>query len=176
MTPVIKCSFLNRLTWDLLVILLPMSIANAHHPGEHDPVRVWPQVDVIGPLGNKLPASHRRQFNRPSYFAGKIAHAIVPSSQEAMAWHRAEHMGLYRNTGLRGHLKGTYCPPQRIEQHFFYPKPWEVLTTGPRRPSNVSKSNPEAINIDRQSEPEEDLRAPITIELIDAGELTETDR
>jgi len=97
-------------------------IASAHHPDKEN----WPvhqRIDVIGPVGNRLPPSHRRVYNRPTYVGGKIAYWIAPTSQEAMAWHRAEHSGAYK-------------PPKkcmRLEQHYFYPKPWEVLQVGPRR-------------------------------------------
>ncbi|MCM2374015.1 hypothetical protein [Aporhodopirellula aestuarii] len=92
-----------------------------------------PRVDVIGPVGNRLPESYRRQYNRPTYLGGKLAAKIEPSSQEAMAFHRAEELGLYDNNGIKGALAGKHCAPQRVEQHYFYPKPWEVLTVGPRR-------------------------------------------
>ena len=41
--------------------------------------------------------SYRRRYNRPKYLGGKIAYHIAPSSQEAMAWHEAEHLGAYKN-------------------------------------------------------------------------------
>jgi len=91
------------------------------------------RVDVIGPIGNRLPPSYRRQYNRPSYLGGKIAAKIEPSSQEAMAFHRADELGLYDNNGIKGWMSSKNCPPRRVEQHYFYPKPWEVLTVGPRR-------------------------------------------
>ncbi|MFG0290474.1 MAG: hypothetical protein ACF8CQ_20010 [Rhodopirellula sp. JB044] len=91
------------------------------------------RVDVIGPLGNRLPESYRRKYNRPTYIGGKIASKIEPSSQEAIAFQRAEELGLYDNNGVKGALHGKHCPPQRVEQHYFYPKPWEVLAVGPRK-------------------------------------------
>lgn len=91
------------------------------------------RIDVIGPIGNRLPPSYRRKYNRPTYLGGKIAAKIEPSSQEAMAFHRAEELGLYDNNGIKGALSCQHCPPQRVEQHYFYPKPWEVLAVGPRR-------------------------------------------
>lgn len=91
----------------------------AHHP---DRARkpVYPRCDLIGPLGNRLPPGYRRVYNRPSYWEGKIAYCIAPSSQEAMAWHDAAHRNAYKN----------HRP--RIEMHYFYPKPWEVLPIGAR--------------------------------------------
>lgn len=91
------------------------------------------RIDVIGPIGNRLPESYRRQYNRPTYLGGKLAAKIEPSSQEAMAFHRAEELGLYDNNGVKGALAGKHCPPKRVEQHYFYPKPWEVLAVGPRK-------------------------------------------
>ncbi len=96
--------------------------AAGHHPDTRNlPIRQ--PIDLIGPVGNRLPPGHRRVYNRPSYVGGKLAYWIAPSSQEAMAWHRAVHAGAYRKP--KKHL--------RLEQHFFYAKPWEVLQVGPRR-------------------------------------------
>ncbi len=104
----------------LLVVLA--SSAFAHHPDrEHQ--RVHQRYDLIGPLGTRLPMSYRRRYNRPTYIGGKIAYWIAPSSQEAMAWHDATHRCFYKN----------HRP--RIEKHFFYPKPWEVLRIGARVPT-----------------------------------------
>ena len=101
-----------------------ISTSSAHHPNrECETVR--PRIDVIGPLGNKLRPSYRRELNRPRFLGGKIAYMIAPTSQEAMAWHRAEHRGDYaKNAG-------------RHEPHYMYPKPWEALKIGPRRSSRV---------------------------------------
>jgi hypothetical protein len=93
----------------------------AHHP-DRENQRVHRRIDLIGPLGTRLPPSYRRVYNRPSYLAGKIAYCIAPSSQEAMAWHDAQHRNLYKN----------HRP--RIEVHYFYPKPWESLQMGARSP------------------------------------------
>ncbi|EMI56545.1 hypothetical protein [Rhodopirellula sallentina] len=102
------------------------------------------RVDVIGPLGNRLPESYRRKYNRPTYIGGKIASKVEPSSQEAIAFQRAEELGLYDNNGVKGALNGKHCPPQRVEQHYFYPKPWEVLAVGPRKtPMRNDRSNSE---------------------------------
>ncbi|PHQ36812.1 hypothetical protein [Rhodopirellula bahusiensis] len=91
------------------------------------------RIDVIGPVGSRMPESYRRQYNRPTYMGGKTAAFIAPSSQEARAWQRADALGLYDNNGIKGAVHGKHCPPERVEQHYFYPKPWEVLTVGPRR-------------------------------------------
>lgn len=93
---------------------------------------VTPRVDVIGPIGNRLPPSHRRKHKRPTYLGGKMADVIAPSSQEAMAWRRGVALGWYKHSGITSVLTHQRQPPQRYEQHFFYPKPWEALKTGPR--------------------------------------------
>lgn len=123
--------------------------ANAAWPWEGP----WPwsshegsrRIDVIGPIGNRLPPSYRRQYNRPTYVGGKIAAKIAPSSQEAMAFHRAEEFGLYDDNGIKGALSCQHQPPQRVVQLYFYPKPWEALTVGPRRdvhaPARVDESS-----------------------------------
>lgn len=107
--------------WSCLLLVVSVSTTLlAHHPNK-ECQDVHPRIDVIGPLGNRLPPSYRRRFNRPRYVGGKIAYYIAPSSQEAMAWHEAAHLGAY----------SKHRP--RIEKHYFYPKPWEALQIGPRR-------------------------------------------
>ena len=64
---------------------------------------------------------YRLRYNRPTYHGGKIAYHISPTSQEAMAWE--ENLE-------RGYYDGHHCPP--LVKGYFYPKPWEVLNTGPR--------------------------------------------
>ena len=111
----------------------------AHHPDRKcDPVT--PRIDLIPPLGNNLKPGHRRKYNRPSYWEGKIAYKIAPSSQEAMAWHRAVHAGAYEDP--------KKC--LRLEQHYFYPKPWQTLRVGPR-PSTMMAAT-ELEPIDRSTE------------------------
>ncbi|WP_158222756.1 hypothetical protein [Rhodopirellula sp. MGV] len=100
--------------------------ADAHHPDRENQT-VHQRVDLIGPVGNRLPAGYRRTYNRPTYIGGKVAYYIAPSSQEAMAWHRAEHRGLYNEP----------CRDKRVTDLYFYPKPWEALLTGPRRQTDA---------------------------------------
>lgn len=127
--------------WAIFAVLVATSSVEAGSPWYVPWEGPWPwsrfegsrRIDVIGPIGNRLPPSYRRQYNRPTYIGGKIAAKIAPSSQEAMAFHRAEELGLYDNNGVKGALAGKHCPPQRVEQHYFYPKPWEALAIGPRR-------------------------------------------
>ena len=112
---------MTRLILPLLVLSagVTVTVAQAHHPDRaKQPVR--PRIDCIGPIGNNLPPSYRRVYNRPTNLGGKIAYWIAPTSQEAMAWHRAKHRGAYAR-----HLP-------RQEQYYFYPKPWESLQIGPR--------------------------------------------
>ena len=111
--------------WLLLPLLTVFltTVLCAHHP-DRESHRVHPYYDLIGPLGSHLPPSHRRKYNRPSNIGGKIAYYIAPSSQEAMAWHKAQHRGYYKN----------HRP--RMVTHFFYPKPWEAMKVGPRIPTS----------------------------------------
>jgi hypothetical protein len=106
----------------LTLLLGFVATVRAHHP-DRENQRVHPRIDLIGPLGTRLPPSYRRVYNRPTSIGGKIAYYIAPSSQEAMAWHNATHRGYYRD----------HRP--RIEMHYFYPKPWEALKIGARRPT-----------------------------------------
>ena len=110
------------------------SIALAHNPDKENQ-KVHPQIEVIPPLGNALPISHRRKYNRPSNWMGRIAYYIAPSSQEAMAWHNSTHRGYYKNKS------------PRMVTHYFYPKPWEGLRIGPRRPTTEENSNPTTFDV-----------------------------
>lgn len=117
---------MRALTLSLVLLGLACPAA-AHHPNrESQPVS--PRIEVIPPLGNNLPPSYRRRYNRPRHIGGKIAYWIAPSSQEAMAWHDAQHMNAYRDH--RG----------RIVRHYFYPKPWEALAAGSRNANDAGKS------------------------------------
>ncbi len=91
----------------------------AHHPDKEN-YPVHPRIDLIGPLGNLLPPSYRRRYNRPSNIAGKISYYIAPSSLEAMSWHASKHRNAYKD----------HKP--RTVMHYFYPKPWEAIKIGPR--------------------------------------------
>lgn len=161
--------------WAVLAVLVTSSTVQAGSPWYVPWEGPWPwsrfegsrRIDVIGPLGNRLPESYRRKYNRPSYIGGKIAAKIAPSSQEAMSFHRSEELGLYDNNGIRGAVACKHCPPQRVEQHYFYPKPWEVLTVGPRRdrisPSERNRE-PEPM---RELEPGQEFEPPGFRELLE---------
>ncbi|MGB0598990.1 MAG: hypothetical protein ACPGLY_20075 [Rubripirellula sp.] len=110
------------------------SITLAHHPDKENQ-KVHPRIEVIPPLGHALPMSHRRKYNRPSNWMGKIAYHIAPSSQEAMAWHNATHRGYYKNKS------------PRMVTHYFYPKPWEGLRIGPRRPTTEENKHPTTLDV-----------------------------
>ena len=91
----------------------------AHHPDKEN-YPVHPRIDLIGPLGNWLPPSYRRRYNRPSNIAGKVSYSIAPSSLEAMSWHASKHRNAYKD----------HKP--RTVMHYFYPKPWDAIKIGPR--------------------------------------------
>ena len=114
-----------RLLVAILLIGCVFESVQAHHPERRGKVPTLNR-DLIGPIGNRLKASYRRIYNRPTYVGGKLAYWFVPTSQEAMAWHRAEHRGAY-----------DMKVKARIEPHYFYPKPWETLRVGPRLASNL---------------------------------------
>lgn len=104
-------------------------VAAAHHP-DHRARPVAQPIDLIGPLGNRLPMSYRRRYNRPTYAGGKLAYHLAPSSQEAMRWHEAEHRGYYRGD-----------VPRMID-HYFYPRPWEMIPVGPRPAPQQGEDSP----------------------------------
>ncbi len=128
-----------------IVLLAAASVLPAQHPDRRNqPVRQ--PIDLIGPLGNRLPPSYRRTYNRPTYIGGKIAYWIAPSSQEAMAWQAAYRSGAYRE----------HAP--RLERHFFFPKPWEALQVGPRDssqsgPADSGETPTPAEELPRQQDP-----------------------
>ncbi|TWU41826.1 hypothetical protein [Novipirellula artificiosorum] len=145
---------MSRFTFLIVASCLTTS-ALAHHP-DRECQPVYPRVDVIGPLGNCLPESYRRKYNRPTYLGGKIAYKIAPTSQEAMAWHRAEHHGAYDN------------PHGRCVSQYFYPKPWEALRVGARASKNAEQDDesPRPALGDRQDDSGE-----IDADLVDGEDL-----
>ncbi|MGB7328793.1 MAG: hypothetical protein WBD31_28200 [Rubripirellula sp.] len=122
--------------------------AQAHHPDrENQPL--GPRIDVIGPIGNRLPASYRRTYNRPTNIGGWIAYKIAPSSQEAMAWHAATHQNAYK------------CDRPRLESHYFYPKPYEALRTGPRpKPDSDTDDDAKAAKVRDSKKPGDEADEP----------------
>lgn len=118
---------LSILALALAVAGLPSSIVQAQFPNWRA-VPVRQNLDLIPPLGNHLPPSYAARYNRPSWLTGRIAYTIEPSSQEAMAWQRAQERGYYK----------TKAP--RMETHYLYPKPWEVLAVGARPRTDAQTS------------------------------------
>lgn len=116
----------------VIAVVLSGETVSAQFPNwKAIPVR--PRIDVIPPLGNHLPYSYRARMNRPTYFGGRIAYTIEPSSQEAMAWQRAWERGYYAD----------HAP--RMETHYIFPKPWEVLGVGakPKRGDDAASVYPQ---------------------------------
>jgi hypothetical protein len=101
-----------------LIACLSSTLFADHPDKENYPVH--PRIDLIGPLGNWLPPSYRRRYNRPSNIAGKISYYIAPSSLEAMSWHASKHRNAYKD----------HKP--RTVMHYFYPKPWDAIQIGSR--------------------------------------------
>lgn len=155
-----KCAVPPALSCSAAVLALLAFIlsgfAAAHHP-DWENQRVTPYIDLIGPMGNRLPPGYRRKYNRPTYLGGKVMYWIAPSSQEAMAWHHASHSGAYQHDKKH----------QRYERHYFYPKPWEMLKIGARRSkmqqSESTDSYPDGMIEDLETEPLESIeRDPST--------------
>lgn len=75
---------------------------------------------------------YRARYNRPTYHVGKsLYYVISPTSLEAMSWKENLDAGRY---------DGHHCPP--MWKSYFYPKPWEVLNTGPRPNYTVVSTSP----------------------------------
>lgn len=138
MRPQIVMALLAAGCWHLA---LPTQNASAQFPYWRN-VPVRPNFDLIPPLGNRLPLSYRARYNRPSYYSGKIAYWIEPSSQEAMAWEKSYRAGRYEKKHMPRH-----------EDYYVYPKPWEVLGQGPRRNPNPPADEPDRRDVLNDEEP-----------------------
>ena len=120
----------------LLTALLSSAPSLAHFPDAADrPVHVRPSLRSPG----YYISSFRERYNRPTYIGGKIAYWIEPTSQEAMSWHRSVHRGYYAN----------HAP--RMEDRYFYPKPWEGIAVGARVP--VSGAPKDEVSGDEKQKP-----------------------
>lgn len=104
---------------------------HAHHP-DYANMPVHQRVEPIPSWLGNFP-SYRERYNRPTYVGGKIAYWIEPSSQEAMSWHRSVHRGYYAN----------HAP--RMEDRYFYQKPWQALAAGPRMPKDSGSVPPRSM-------------------------------
>lgn len=131
----------------VLAVVANLSVvptATAHHP-DRESQPVHPRFDLIGPIGNRLPAGYRRTYNRPSNWGGRIAYKIAPSSQEAMAWHRATHRGDY------------VCERGPVVPIYEHQKPWQALRIGARPAPNdandrsTTYQSSTALNLDTDS-------------------------
>ncbi len=80
-----------------------------------------PRPDILPYWLTSWHTEYRREYNRPRYLSGKIAHAVEPTCQEAMVWCEANQMGLYDT-----------CKHPPVYKSYNTPKPWEILATGPR--------------------------------------------
>ena len=121
-----------RISWKTVLGLGAVSAANLL--GLHSHVAAAPPErptfnQTADPRPNILPNSlynhhvpYRLQYNRPTYHVGKALYYVVsPTSQEALVW--KENLDECR-------YEGHNCPP--VYKSYFYPKPWEILNTGPR--------------------------------------------
>ena len=130
-----------------IAAMLGGTSASAHHP-ERECQPVTRRIEVIPPLGNRLPPEYRRRYNRPTEFGGRIAYWIAPSSQEAMAWHDAQHRGDYE------------CDRGRVVPRYIYAKPWEAIVVGPR-PDPSARAEREDIEDTLRDNPPELEPSPI---------------
>lgn len=80
-----------------------------------------PRPDILPHPFYYAHTEYRRAYNRPRYWSGWIADKISVTSQEAMVW---------KENVAAGRYDGHDCPP--MYKSYYYPKPWEVLLTGPR--------------------------------------------
>ncbi len=114
--------------------VVPISAAPPERPNLNHTADPRPNI-----LPNELYNFHvpyRLRYNRPQYHVGKaMYHVISPTSQEAMVWKENVDAGRY---------DGHHCPP--MYKGYYYPKPWEILNTGPRPNfSTVNSTNPRAV-------------------------------
>lgn len=94
-----------------------------------------PRPDILPYWLTSWHTDYRREYNRPRYLSGKIAHAVEPTSQEAMVWCEANQMGLYDT-----------CKHPPVYKSYNTPKPWEILATGPRPDFKKPASSYQATN------------------------------
>ena len=114
-----------------LVIVLSVLVGSLASSASAQAQNYWPRhyplYNAVDPRPDFLPrylydawVPYRAAYNRPTFVGGFLAHTIEPISQEAMSWEENVNRGYYK----------THCPtPVRL---YLYPKPWEVLETGPR--------------------------------------------
>lgn len=117
----------------LLLLLASSSIIQASERPTFNVTRD-PRPDILPHPFYYAHTEYRRAYNRPRFVPGWIAAQIEPTSQEAMVW--------YENL-QRGRYDGKHCPP--LYKTYYYPKPWEVLQTGPRpdyRPADPAPALP----------------------------------
>lgn len=124
--------YIQYCSTSLVVLVLSTNFSFGGDPLHHSKERPTCNQDTCDPRPDILPywltswhTEYRRQYNRPTYIGGKIAHCIEPTSQEAMVWCEANQMGLYN---------GKNCPP--MYKQYYYPKPWELIPMGPRPEGN----------------------------------------
>lgn len=80
-----------------------------------------PRPDILPHPFYASRTEYRREYNRPRYWSGWLAHKIAPTSQEAMVWCENNRAGAYNE---------KHAPPRY--KRYFAPKPWEALQTGAR--------------------------------------------
>lgn len=120
-----------KLHWILaLSCVISASTAWGHPPYGHEQKHkhlVDADPDIAGAVQNALPLSYRERYNRPRFVGGMFAYLVSPNSLEALSWHENMH-------------RGSYWPPHQppVCKKYYYPKPWEVLPTGPRPDIKVS--------------------------------------
>jgi hypothetical protein len=109
-----------------------------------------PRPDILPHPFYYAHTEYRRAYNRPRFIPGWIAAQIEPSSQEAMVWYENLQAGRYDE---------KHMPP--VYKTYYYPKPWEVLQTGPRPDFPQSVTSPQAARI----KPDwDDYQAPVVPE------------
>jgi hypothetical protein len=114
-------SITSRFSGSVLVLL---AIATLGQAGERPTLNFHtadPRPDILPhPIYNAY-TPFRLRYNRPRFLTGWLAAQIEPTSQEAMVW--AENLQV-------GNYDRKHTPP--MYKRYYYPKPWEVLLTGPR--------------------------------------------
>ncbi len=112
-----------------LTLLVPCAPASFSSERPTMNVTRDPRPDILAHPFYYAHTEYRRAYNRPRFFAGWVAAQIEPTSQEAMVWYENLQAGRYDERNM---------PP--MCKTYYYPKPWEVLQTGPR--SDFSKPKP----------------------------------
>jgi len=114
-------SIFTRISSSLLLFVVASTLSQAAERPTLNFHTADPRPDILPHPFYNAHTEYRRAYNRPRFLTGWLAAQIEPTSQEAMVWYENLQDGNYDR---------KHTPP--VYKRYYYPKPWEVLQTGPR--------------------------------------------